>query len=154
MEGEREMSDPKHTHYSPYEPPRQVPGTLLDCTPEFASYHQVDGSELWADYAYHPRFGPVSDTGLPAPLLDALTRAYLHRRSADMQWRIADVVADEEYVFRVSITNRTRYAPDESGPTWHTEEWGLHADGQWHGIPANPHPPHPHDVAFCSNCGY
>lgn len=141
-----------HTHYSPSEPPRRVPGTLLDCTPEFLSYHRVEGTELWADYRYVPRFGPESATGLPAPLLDALKRAYMHHRSADTQWRIADVVTDEEYVYRVTITNRTLYNGD--GPDWHTEEWGIHADGQWHGIPRNPHPPYEHMPPWCSNCGY
>lgn len=146
------MTGPRHTHYSPYGPPHQVPGTLLDCTPEFDSYHRVEGTELWADYAYHPRFGEVSDTGLPEPLLDALKRAYLHRKQDDIQWRIADVVSDKEYTYRVRITNRTMYNGD--GPTWHTEGWGIHADGQWHGIPVNPHPPYEHLPSFCPNCGY
>lgn len=146
------MITPMHTHYSPYGPPRGVPGTLLDCTPEFPSYHRVEGSELAADYMYSPRFGEVSDTGLPTPLLDALKRAYMHRRSDDTQWQIADVVADEEYVYRVSITNRTMHNGD--GPDWHTEEWGIHDDGQWHGIPENPHPGYEHTPPWCENCGY
>lgn len=148
------MTGPKHTHYSPYGPPRQVDGTLLDCTPEFSSYHRVDGSELGADYAYSPRFGPVSTTGLGYIPLTRLLVAYTERRSENLDFRIVDVVSDPEYTYRVTITNRTAYALDEPGPTWHTEEWGIHADGQWHGIPKNPHPPYPHDGAFCSNCGY
>lgn len=148
------MNNLMHTHYSPYGPPRQVPGTLLDCTPEFASYHKVEGSELWADYAYHPRFGPVSDTGLPPEMEQALLKAYLHRRADDVGFRIVDVAADPEYTYRVWITNRTAYSLDEPGPTWHTEEWGIHADGQWHGIPKNPHPPYEHWSSFCPNCGY
>lgn len=143
---------PQHTHYSPYESPRRVPGTLLDCTPRFLSYHRVEGTETGADYMYSPRLGPESDTGLPAPLMDALKRAYMYRRSADTQWVIADVVADEAYTYRVHITNRTMYNGD--GPDWHTEEWGIHADGHWHAIPKNPHPGYEHLPAFCPNCGY
>ena len=85
----------QHTHYSPYEPPRQVPGTLLDCTPEYPLYHRVEGSELAADYMYSPRFGLPSITGLPPVVLLDLTEAYLAHRSTDTQWVIADVVADE-----------------------------------------------------------
>jgi hypothetical protein len=148
----------KHTHYSPYEPPRQVVGTLLDCTPEF-NYHKVEGTELGADYAYYPRFGPVSATGLPAEVEEQLRIAYLClqpwnpvSKPADLQWRIADVVLDDEYTYRVKITNRTMYNGD--GPDWHTEEWGIHADGEWHGIPKNPHPGYDHTPPWCPNCGY
>jgi hypothetical protein len=147
------MTDLKHTHYSPYGPPRQVDGTLLDCTPEFLSYHRVEGSELFADYMYSPRFGPHSATGLPHDTLVDLMVAYLEGRSADIHWMIVDVVRDEEYTYRVTITNRTAYNGD--GPTWHTEEWGIYAtDGRWHGIPTNPHPPYEHWSSFCPNCGY
>lgn len=147
------MSELKHTHYSPYEAPRQVPGTLLDCTPEFPSYHQVEGTELSADgYLYSPRFGPVSDTGLPLEMERELIAAYLEHKSNDLQYRIAEVTTDEEYTYRVKITNRTMYNGD--GPDWHTEEWGIHADGQWHGIPKNPHPGYEHWSSFCPNCGY
>jgi hypothetical protein len=141
-----------HTHYSPYGPPHQVPGTLLDCTPEFPSYHSVEGSELGADYHYSPRFGERSDTGLPPELEKALIDAYMVHRSCDVQYRIMDVVADEEYTYRVKVANRTMYNGD--GPDWHTEEWGIHADGQWYGIPKNPHPPYEHWSSFCPNCGY
>lgn len=146
------MSELRHTHYSPYGPPRQVEGTLLDCTPEFPSYHKVEGTELSADYMYSPRFGPHSATGLSQTELLALMDAYLQYRSKDTEWRIADVVADEEYTYRVSITNRTMYNGD--GPDWHTEEWGLYPDGEWHGIPKNPHPGYDHMPPWCSNCGY
>lgn len=145
-------SELKHTHYSPYGPPRQVPGTLIDCTPEYASYHRVEGSELSADYMYSPRFGPLSATGLPMGTLTDLMVAYLKNRSDDINWVIADVVRDEEYTYRVWITNRTMHNGD--GPYWHTEEWGIHADGQWHGIPKNPHPGYEHMPPWCSNCGY
>ncbi len=141
----------KHTHYSPYDSPRQVPGTLLDCTPEFDSYHKVEGTELWADYGYSPRFGPVSATGLPPAMEEALIAAYTSRRSEDFTYRIADVAADEEYRYRVRITNRTMCNGD--GPDWHSEEWGL-TDGQWHRIVKNPHPGYEHWPAFCPNCGY
>lgn len=145
--------EPRHTHYSPYAPPLQVPGTLLDCTPDFTSPHQVEGSELWADYMYSPRFGPHSATGLPQPVLLALSAAYMERRSKDTEWRIVDVTPDDEYTYRIRITNRTAYQGD--GPDWHTEEWGLYAtDGQWHGIPTNPHPGYEHTGPFCPNCGY
>lgn len=147
------MNELKHTHYSPYGPPRQVPGTLLDCTPAFPSYHRVEGSELSADYMYSPRFGPESATGMPRNELPRLLIAYLEHRDKDTEFRIVDVIADPEYTYRVRITNRTAYNGD--GPDWHTEEWGIYAtDGQWHGIPKNPHPPYEHDVAFCPNCGY
>lgn len=146
------MPDLMHTHYSPYEPPHRVPGTLLDCTPEFPSYHKVEGTELWADYAYIPRFGPQSATGLPHMQLVNLLAAYMVHRCADTSFRIADVVTDDEYTYRVSITNRTAYNGD--GPDWHTEEWGIHPDGEWRRIPVNPHPGYEHWHAFCPNCGY
>lgn len=143
----------KHTHYSPYGPPRQVPGTLLDCTPEHESYHRVEGSEVSADgYMYSPRFGPHSATGLPQDQLLALMGAYLKNRSVHLAWQIVDVVSDPEYTYRVRITNRTMYNGD--GPTWHSEEWGLYPDGEWHGIPVNPHPGYEHMPGFCANCGY
>jgi hypothetical protein len=143
----------KHTHYSPYGKPQQVPGTLLDCTDK--NSHRVESSELWADYSYSPRFGPASATGLPQDQLLALMDAYMKRRSKDTSWQIVDVLADDDYTYRVKITNRTMYAPQESGPTWHTEEWGIYAtDGQWHGIPKNPHPGYEHWSSFCPNCGY
>lgn len=146
------MTDPMHTHYSPYEPPLRVPGTLLDCTPEFASYHQVEGTELAADYMYSPRFGPQSSTGLPYMDLVNLLAAYLEHRAKDIPFRIADVVADDEYTYRVRITNRTLHNGD--GPDWHTEHWGLHEDGKWRAILDNPHPGYEHLPAFCPNCGY
>lgn len=141
-----------HTHYSPYEPPRRVEGTLLDCTPEFDSYHKVEGTELAADYMYSPRFGPASDTGLPSEVEAALIKAYTYRRSETTQWRIEEVNADEEYTYRVRITNRTAY--HGNGPDWHTEQWGIHADGEWHRIPKNPHPGYDHMPPWCPNCGY
>lgn len=147
------MTELKHTHYSPYGPPRQVPGTLLDCTPEYESYHRLDGSELFADYMYSPRFGEVSATGLPTLLYDALVRAYMHHRAPETQWCIADVTADPEYTYRVRFTNRTAYNGD--GPDWHSEEWGLTGDdAQWRRIVTNPHPPYEHLPAFCPNCDY
>jgi hypothetical protein len=148
------MTDPLHTHYSPYDAPRQVPGTLLDCTPEYPEYHQAEQSELWADYTYSPRFGPHSATGLPPGQLALLLAAYMEYRQKDVQFRIVDVVSDEEYTYRVKITNRTAYALGDDGPIWHTEEWGIHVDGQWHGIPKNPHPGYEHWSSFCPNCGY
>lgn len=148
------MTELKHTHYSPYGPPRQAPGTLLDCTPEFPSQHRVEGSELAADYMYCPRFGPDSATGLPFGLLISLRNAYTHHRSKDTSWRIVDVVTDDDYIYRVTITNRTGYGLDGAGPLWHSEEWGLYPDGEWHGIPVNPHPPYDHMPPWCSNCGY
>lgn len=144
------MPEPTHTHYSPYEPPRRVPGTLLDCTPEFQDHHRVEGSETAADYMYSPRFGPASATGLPPALLASLMAAYTERRS-DVSCRIVDVTADDEYTYRVRITNRTAYNGD--GPDWHTEQWGIHADGQWHGL-HNPHPGYEHWPAFCPNCDH
>lgn len=147
------MSEPMHTHYSPYGPPRRVPGTLLDCTPVSPDWHKVEGSELGADYMYSPRLGEPSDTGLPAPLLDALNRAYMAHRSADTRWVIADVTRDDEYTYRARITNRTAYNGD--GPDWHTEEWGVTpGKPQWQRIVKNPHPGYEHWDAFCPNCGY
>lgn len=143
------MTDPRHTHYSPYGPPRQVPGTLLDC--DDAKAHSPEGSEIFADYMYSPRLGPQSATGLPQDMLWRLLAAYTERRSKDTSFRIADVTADPEYTYRVRITNRTAYSGD--GPDWHTEEWGIHADGQWRST-YNPHPGYEHWPAFCPNCGY
>lgn len=153
------MTDLKHTHYSPYGAPHQVPGTLLDCTPEYDSYHRLDGSELWADYAYYPRVGPVSATGLPSGELARLLIAYTDHRSPDTEFRIVDVVADPKYTYRVTITNRTAYPLNEPGPTWHTEEWGIFAthpagDGQWRHILVNPHPGIAHIRPYCPNCGH
>jgi hypothetical protein len=142
----------KHTHYSPYEPPRQVPGTLLDCTPEFPSYHHVEGSETAADYMYSPRFGPHSATGLPQFTVAVLSGAYLQHRDKDTQWRITDVTHDPEFTYRVRITNRTAHNGD--GPDWHTEEWGIHSHGDWGPIVTNPHPGYEHAPSFCPNCGY
>lgn len=152
MGGERSVSELKHTHYDPYGPPRQVPGTLLDCTPEYPSFHKVDGSELWADYAYSPRLGPVSNTGLPPETERAIVTAYLEHKAADMRWVIEDVTPDKEYTYRVRITNRTSHHGD--GPDWHTVTYGLHRDGVWRAIAKNPHPGYLHWEAFCPNCGY
>lgn len=146
------MTELKHTHYSPYGPPRQVPGTLLDCTPEYESYHRLDGSELFADYMYSPRFGPHSATGLPQAMVIDLTGAYMLHRSKDTAWQIVDVVGDDMYVYRVTITNRTAYTGD--GPDWHTEQWGIHDGGVWRRIETNPHPGYDHTPPFCPNCGY
>ena len=142
---------PMHTHYSPYEPPRQVPGTLLACAPEFPSYHKVEGSELFADYMYSPRFGLPSDTGLSPEMETALIAAYTERRADDVSFRIVDVVGDPEYMYRVRITNRTLCNGD--GPDWHTEEWGIGPDEQWRST-YNPHPSYEHQPAFCPNCGH
>lgn len=151
MGGERHVNGLKHTHYSPYGPPHQVPGTLLDCTPQFPSYHRVEGSELSADYMYSPRFGEPSATGLGAGPLAMLLIAYMMHRAEDTEFRIVDVVADDEYTYRVRITNRTMYNGD--GPDWHSEEWGIHADGTWRST-CNPHPGYPHQPPSCPNCGY
>jgi hypothetical protein len=152
MGGERVMSKPVHTHYYHTMPPRQVVGTLLDCTDR--NSHRVEDSELWADYPYFPEFGPASHTGLSAALESRLVSAYMEHRSTDTRWVIADVTDDDEYIYRVRITNRTAYSLDEPGPTWHTEEWGIHSDEKWHRIVKNPHPPYEHWPAFCPNCGY
>lgn len=147
--------DPHHTHYSPYGAPTRHPGTLLDCTPEYASYHQIEESELWADFQYMPRFGPRSDTGLPPEQEERLKEAYLRSRADGFVWQITDVTADDAYTWRVRISNRTAHSLDEPGPTWHTEEWGIYrTDGEWHGIPKNPHPGYEHTPPWCPNCGY
>lgn len=141
----------KHTHYSPYGPPRSVPGTLLDCADSSRSpNHRIEDSELWADYLYSPRLGPVSDTGLLPEMERELITAYTERKREDLQYRIADVVADLEHTYRVRITCRTS---NPHGPDWHTEEWGLHPDGQWRST-YNPHPGYEHWPAWCPNCGY
>lgn len=139
----------KHTHYHLTSPPRQVPGTLLECSE--AESHKVENSELWADYMYNPAFGPHSATGLPQPVLLALTSAYLEHRSKGTPWQITDVTADEEFTYRVKVTNRTAYNGD--GPTWHTEEWGIGRDGKWRST-YNPHPGYEHLPTSCPNCGY
>lgn len=50
---------------------------------------------------------------------------------------------------------RMQLNPDSiaDGPDWHTEEWGLHPDGQWRST-YNPHPGSEHWSASCPNCGY
>lgn len=143
----------KHTHYSPYGAPIQVPGTLLDCTDEFrSSCHSAASSELSADYMYSPRFGPVSCTGLPPQLEGRLTVVYLEHRADNIEWRITDVVADPVYTYRVKITNRTLYEAGE-GPAWHSVEYGIGASGAWVST-HNPHPGYDHWEASCPNCGY
>lgn len=139
----------KHTHYSPYGPPRQVPGTLLECNDTGA--HDITMSEVFADYMYSPEFGLESATGLGLEHVTELVSAYLATREEGTQFRIMDVVADEEYTYRVRITNSTRNA---AGPAWHTQFWGLHPDGKWHRVLKNPHPGYEHWPAFCPNCGY
>lgn len=143
---------PRHTHYSPYGPPRQVDGKLSECGN--AGAHDPKYSELSAEYHYNPRLLPSEVTGLPGHMERDVIAAYLERKQDDISYAITDVVPDEEYTYRVKITNRTGYSLNAEGPVFHTEEYGLYPDGEWHGIPVNPHPPHEHMVAFCPNCGY
>lgn len=143
-----EPFDARHTHYDPYGPPRQVPGRLVDC--DNVKAHDAHDSERWADYAYYPRLERSESTGLPGHMERELIDAYTERRVDDLVYAITDVTPDEEYTYRVRITNRTSL----DNPVWHTEEWGMYSDGEWHGIPVNPHPPHEHLPAFCPNCGY
>lgn len=143
---------PRHTHYSPYGPPRQVDGKLSDCTESAA--HDPKDSELWADCRYAPYLFPSEVTGLPGHLERDVIAAWRGHRAADLEFEITDVTPDEEYTYRVRITNRTAYALDDDGPVFHTEEWGLYPDGRWHGIPVNPHPGYEHWPTMCPNCGY
>ena len=144
----------KHTHYDPYGPPRQVPGTLLDCADPFRDLrHKVEDSELWADYTYAPWLGPHSATGLPAHETTRLYAAYTAHRSHTVSWRVADVVPDDNHTWLVKITNRTAYTGNGDGPLWHTETWGL-VGADWVRIPKNPHPGYDHTPPFCPNCGY
>jgi hypothetical protein len=143
---------PAHTHYDAYRAPFQVPGRLSDCID--VSAHDPRGSELWADYRYDPHLVPSSVTGLPGHMERDLLAAYLENKQDDIRYAITDVTPDEEYTYRVKIANRTMYALNDTGPVFHTEEWGLYPDGFWHGIPVNPHPPYEHMPAFCPNCGY
>lgn len=143
------MSNLMHTHYDPYGPPRSVEGTLLDC--DDAKAHDPKDSELWAEYMYSPQLGPLSATGLPPLMVASVLTAYMRYRAEDTVKQITDVTADPEYTYRVKITNRTGCNGD--GPTWHTEEWGLHADGQWRST-YNPHPGYEHWPTSCPNCGY
>lgn len=150
---------PRHTHYSAYKAPCQVPGKLSEC--DDTNAHDPKDSELWADYRYMPGLERSEVTGLPGHMERDMIAAYLKNRREGVEYAITDVTPDEEYTYRVKITNRTGYDLNEAGPVWHTEEWGLymddlvlHPNGEWHGIVVNPHPPYPHDVAFCPNCGY
>jgi hypothetical protein len=143
---------PTHTHYNPYGPPFQAPGTLVGCANEAA--HNPKDSELWADYRYSPRLERSGVTGLPAHMERDVLSAYGKNRQEGVQYAITDVLPDADFTFRVRITNRTGYALGEAGPVYHTEEWGLYPDGFWHVIPMNPHPPYEHWPAFCPNCGY
>jgi hypothetical protein len=146
------MNDVRHTHYSPYGPPRQVEGTLLDCTaPDRDARHTIEDSELSADYPYSPRFGLPSASGLPEGKLVALFIAYLAIKVEGIEFRVADVVTDPEYTYRVRITHRTS---NPHGPAWHSEHWGLTPEGAWQRIVRNPHPGYEHWPAFCPNCGY
>lgn len=143
---------PRHTHYSPVAPPRQVDGKLSDCT-EFAAHDPKD-SELWADYRYAPHLLPSEVTGLPGHMERDVTAAYLERKQDGIVYEITDVTPDQEFTYRVTFTNRTGHALNGVGSVWHTEEWGLYPDGSWHGIPVNPHPGYEHTGPFCPNCGY
>jgi len=147
-----EPVEPRHTHYDPYGPPRQVLGTLLEC--DQANKHDAKDSELWAEYAYNPQLLPSEALGLPGHEEHDLMIAYRATRRAEMVCTVTEVVPDEEYTYRATVTNRTMYSLDEPGPTFHTEEWGIHSDGKWHAIPRNPHPGYEHLPAFCPNCGY
>jgi len=148
-----EPVDPRHTHYSPYDPPRQVPGTLLDCTE--SARHDAKDSELWADYRYSPRLERPEATGLPGHIEKDVIAAYSRNRREGVEFAITEVIADPEYTYRVTLTNRTAYDVTETGPVFHSEEWGLYAtDGEWHGIPKNPHPGYEHWSTMCPNCGY
>lgn len=144
------MTDARHTHYSPYGPPRQVPGTLLECTDSTA--HDARDSTLWADYGYNPRLEPSWNTGLSEEVGKAVTAAYLNHKTTDLSFAITEVVADPDFTYRVTFTNRTRVALGDSGPVWHTEEWGLYPDGAWHGISRGL--AHHHTAPFCPGCGY
>jgi hypothetical protein len=140
------VSGPTHTHYDSYGPPRQVPGTLIGCSDSNA--HDPSHSEIFADYMYAPRLVPSHDTGLPHAAEVAVLTAFTERRDASLTPVITDVVTDEKYVVRVSITTRTLEG------VWRTEEWGLHADGRWLCIQKNPHPGYAHEPPWCANCGY
>lgn len=144
--------DPSHTHYSPYAPPRQVVGTLLDC-PDSGT-HDVTISELWADYRYNPYLVPSPSLGLPGHMERDLLDAYMNQRVPTTVYAITDIVPDDDLTYRVKITNRTAYSLDEKGPTWHTETWGLDPERGWVMVPVNPHPGYEHRPAFCPNCGH
>jgi hypothetical protein len=143
---------PTHTHYSPYGPPRQVVGTLVGCSNEGA--HDPKDSERWADYRYMPRLERSGVTGLPAHVERDVLAAYAKNRQEGVEYAITDARTDVDFTYRVRITNRTDYALNEAGPAFHTEEYGLHPDGFWRGIPINPHPGYSHEPPFCPNCGY
>lgn len=130
-----------HTHYTPHRPPYQVPGTLLDCVPDYPDYHMVEGSELSADYMYTPRFGPHSASGLPDMVLVWCMIAYLEGRDKDTEFRIMNVARDDEHTYRVTITNRTLHGFGD-GPLWNTEVWGVdRASGTWVRLPSLPGSP-------------
>ena len=117
------------------------------------------GGDIQVGKAYsrrfvHSRLERPEVTGLPGHMERDVIAAYSERKRDDIVYAITDVTPDEEYTYRVKITNRTGYAPNDAGPVFHTEEFGLYPDGLWHGIPVNPHPGYEHWPAFCPNCGY
>lgn len=143
---------PTHTHYNPYGPPLQAPGTLVGCANVRA--HDATRSELWADYRYDPHLVPSPVTGLPGHMEVELKAAYMRQRAEDTVYAITDVVPDTDLTYLVTLTNRTSHSLDEPGPTWHTETWGLYPDRGWAPVLVNPHPGIEHMRSHCPNCGH
>jgi len=139
------MDNPMHTHYSPYDPPQQVPGTLVECTEK--NMHDATQSEIFADYQYTPRLVPSKSTGLPT-LVEQLTIAhYLSHHAPDTHYAITDAVRDGD-VWEVVFTNRYR-----TNDGWNVERYRFRA-GHIERVVKNPHPGYEHWPAFCPNCGY
>lgn len=139
------MSGVTHTHYSPYEPPYQVPGTLLSCLASVS--HSARSSEISADYAYAPQLAPSAATGLPEEVERAVLAAFMQHRYADVRAAITEASRiDAGYVVEITIRR-----PDNSG--WHTEEY-IHTSNGVERVVPNPHPGYDHTPPWCPNCGY
>lgn len=140
------MTDnPTHTHYNPYGPPAQVPGTLLDCDDTKA--HDPRHSEIFADYLYAPRLVPSADTGLPAHVEHCLHGAFLEHKADGLHFAMTDVSRDGD-AYEAVFTSRYT-----TGDGWHQVRYRYEGGDAQRAVP-NPHPGYEHWPAFCPNCGY
>ncbi len=140
------MDELTHTHYSPYAPPHQAPGTLMAC--HSPQDHNFRDSEISADYLYAPRLEPSASTGLPPYVEQAAVTLFMERRSPDIHPTItAASVTDSGYEIEIAMRS-----PDNSG--WHAEIFLWFKGLGLTRVAPNPHPGYPHTPPWCANCGY
>lgn len=140
------MSEPTHTHYDPYGPPRMVPGTLLDC--DNARAHDPKDSGVFAEGLFDPRLVP-SVTGLAPAVEMLLLAAFMQRRDPQVRPVLTEA-SRTDAGYEVTITIRRG---DDIG--WHSERYAFeYSTGKVEQIIPNPHPGHEHWSAFFPNCGY